>query len=107
VENLDKIENKVKEAVAEYLEKNHFNTHVPYHIMAERESKQHVINIGTSIMLNKLGYDTHPGSFVRAVLNNSLQDAVGCADRTNLQVLPFYATMIYNLSVDLKDLQDE
>lgn len=107
MENYDQAHSKIKEAVYAYLMKNHVNTHVPMDVMMDPESRDHAVTIGTSIMMNKMGYDTRPGSFVQAVLNNSLQDAVGCADHVNVRMLPFYATMMYNLSVDLNDLKDE
>ena len=106
MKDYNQVQSRVKEAVDAYLIKNHRNTHVPMDVMMNPESRDHAVTIGTSIMMNKMGYDTRPGSFVQAVLNNSLQDAVGCADHVNVRMLPFYATMMYNLSVDLNDLKD-
>jgi hypothetical protein len=107
MKNFEQAQSRIKEAVDSYLAANHRNTHVPIDVMMNPEERAHVINIASNIMMNKMGYDTRPGSFVQAVLNNSLQDAVGCADHINVRMLPFYATMMYNLSVDLNDLKDE
>jgi len=107
MKDFEQTQSRVKEAVDSYLIKNWRNTHVPVEIMMNPEDRKHIVNIASNIMMNKMGYDTRPGSFVQAVLNNSLQDAVGCADHINIRMLPFYATMMYNLSVDLNDLKDE
>ena len=48
-------------------------------------------------MLNRIGIDTRPGSFVKAVLDNDLSSAVLRADNINSQMLAFYATMMYNM----------
>ena len=106
MKDFNQVQSRIKEAVDSYLAANHRNTYVPMDVMINTEERAHVVKIGTNIMMNKMGYDTHPGSFVQAVLNNSLQDAVGCADHINVRMLPFYATMMYNLSVDLNDLKD-
>ena len=37
-----------------------------------------------------------PGSFLRAVFENNLADAVGHADQQNLYNLPAYASYLYN-----------
>jgi len=99
--NRDKIESKVRKAVAGYLDKNATNTRVPLHLIVDGEAKSHIINIGTSIMLNRLGVNTYPGSFVQAVLDNDLQGAFSRADNINSQVLGFYITMMYNLGIDI------
>lgn len=99
--NRGKIESKVRKAVGEYLDKNAINTRVPFHVMLDEETKGHVINIGTSIMLNRLGGNTYPGSFVQAVLDNDLSEAFAKADSINAQVLGFYTTMMHNMGVDV------
>jgi len=95
--NLDKIQKAVKD----YLDRNWTTTHVPMEVMSNSESREHVIQIGTNIMANVMGIETNPGSFVKAVINNDLQESVGRADNINVRMLPFYVTMKYNLSVTL------
>ena len=90
----------VKEVTA-YLDKYGPSTGVPYHVMSEQDSKEHVISIGTSIMMNRLGFNTFPGSFVQAVLDNSLSGAFAKADMVNQQCLRFYTTMMYSLGIDI------
>jgi hypothetical protein len=92
---------KVSKAVEAYFDKNATNTRVPLHIIVDGEAKGHVINIGTSIMLNRLGVNTYPGSFVQAVLDNDLHGAFSKADSVNAEVLRFYITMMYNLGIDI------
>ena len=92
---------KVNKAVEAYFDKNATNTRVPLHIIVDGESRRHVINIGTSIMLNRLGINTYPGSFVQAVLDNDLSGAFAKADNVNSQVLGFYITMMYNLGIEI------
>jgi len=92
---------KVNKAVEAYFDKNATNTRVPLHLIVDGEAKSHIINIGTSIMLNRLGVNTYPGSFVQAVLDNDLQGAFSRADNINSQVLGFYITMMYNLGIEI------
>jgi hypothetical protein len=92
---------KVNKAVEAYFDKNATNTRVPLHLIVDGEAKSHIINIGTSIMLNRLGVNTYPGSFVQAVLDNDLSGAFAKADNVNSQVLGFYITMMYNLGIEI------
>lgn len=96
----DEAQKIVKERVSEYLEANAKTTGVPIEILFGEE-REHVVNIGTSIMMNKLGFNTFPGSFVQAVLNNDLSAAFGRADHINRQCLGFYATMMSNLGINI------
>ena len=93
----EQLESKVRKAVTTYLSENFHTTRVPMHIMTHEESREHAISIGTSIMLNRIGIDTRPGSFVKAVLDNDLSSAVLRADNINSQMLAFYTTMMYNM----------
>ena len=92
---------KVNKAVEEYFDENAISTRVPFHLIVDGEAKSHIINIGTSIMLNRLGANTYPGSFVQAVLDNNLSGAFAKADSINAQVLGFYTTMMQNIRVDV------
>ena len=103
----EQIESKVRKAVSEYFDKNAESTRVPLHIVLQDETKGHVINIGTSIMMNRIGIDTYPGSFVKAILDNDLHGAFSRADHINSQVLGFYITMMYNLGIDITNKEIE
>lgn len=43
-----------------------------------------------------LDHGINPGSFLRAVLENNLKEAVGCADEENLRNLPAFVSYFYN-----------
>jgi len=92
---------RVNKAVEDYFDKNATNTRVPLHLVFDDEAKSHIINIGTSIMLNRLGVNTYPGSFVQAVLDNDLSGTFAKADSVNSQVIGFYITMMYNLGINI------
>ena len=83
--------------VTAYLDEYGVSTGVPMHILMDKESRDHVISIGTSIIMNRSGFNTNPGSFVQAVLDNSLSGAFAKADSINQQCLRFYTTMMYSL----------
>jgi hypothetical protein len=63
-----------------------------------QESRQHIVQIGTSILCTKWGVGHPGGSFVQAVVDNKLTEAFGRADSTNKHCLEFYAKLIYNTS---------
>jgi hypothetical protein len=91
----------VTKEVTTYLEKYGESAGVPLHILMSNESREHVISIGTSIMMNRLGFNTYPGSFVQAVLDNNLHSAFNRADSINQQSLRFYIMMMYSLGIDI------
>ncbi len=103
----EKIELKVNLAVANYFRENMISTRVPFHIIQDQEAVGHIINIGTSIMMNKIGIDTYPGSFVKAILDNDLNGAFSRADHINSQVLGFYTTMMFNLGINVTNEEIE
>ena len=98
--NFDEAQKIIREKVSDYLERNAQSTGVPIQILFGEE-REHVVNIGTSIMMNRLGFNTYPGSFVQAVLDNNLTSAFSRADSINRQCLGFYATMICNLGINI------
>ena len=60
------------------------------------ENKEHIINIGTSILCTKWQIGFEGGGFVQAVVDNNLMKAVGSADGTSLKGLKFFASLLYN-----------
>ena len=66
------------------------------------QQKEHVIQIGTSILCTKWKIGYSGGSFVQAVVDNNLMEAVGRADGTNVKMLPFYCKMMYNISMPME-----
>jgi len=66
------------------------------------QQKEHIIQIGTSILCTKWGVGYPGGSFVQAVVDNDLMAAVGRADATNVKMLPFYCKLIYNIGMPME-----
>jgi hypothetical protein len=94
---------KIRTNVEVYLIKNAESCNVPFTSLINDESKDHIVNIGTSIMANRLGIETYPGSFVKAILENDLYEAINRADSVNRGAIPFYVTMIHNLGINLAE----
>jgi len=65
-------------------------------LVADRESRSHVVHCGASILLHRWGYGPPGGSFVEAVAGNDLMEAFGRADWVNVRAIRFYCTLIYN-----------
>ena len=71
-----------------------FTTRIaPFH-----EEREHVVNIGTSILGTKWGIGYPGGSFVQAIVNNDLMETFGRADHINLNAIRFYVSLLYNQS---------
>jgi len=90
---------KIRTNVEVYLIKNAEFCNVPITSLINDESKEHIVNIGTSIMANRLGIETYPGSFVKAILDNNLYEAINRADSVNRGAITFYVTMMHNLGI--------
>lgn len=65
-------------------------------LVADLESRSHVVHCGASILLHRWGYGPPGGSFVEAVAGNDLMEAFGRADWVNVRAIRFYCTLIYN-----------
>lgn len=64
----------------------------------EPTSREHIVNIGTSILCTKWQVGVPGGSFVRAVVDNDLMGAFGRADSINQQAIQFYVMLLHNSS---------
>ena len=84
---------RIKTAVEEYYDQHAEHCGVGYRGPDER---QHIIEIGTSILCTKWKVGPAGGSFVQAVVNNDLMGAFNWADSINQKVLRFYCSLIYN-----------
>lgn len=60
------------------------------------DSRQHIIDIGTSILCTKWGVGYPGGSFVQAVVSNNLMESFSRADSINSGAIRFYCSLIYN-----------
>ncbi len=90
---------KIRANVEVYLVKNAKSCGLPITSLFVDEERNHIIDIGTAIMANRLGIETYPGSFVKAILNNDLYEAINRADTVNRGAITFYVTMMYNLGI--------
>ena len=84
---------QVRDLVTEYYNSNFFNI-MGYYLT--NSDKEHVINIGTSILCTKWNIGYPGGSFVQAVVNNDLMETFSRADNVNAKVIKFYCHLIYN-----------
>jgi hypothetical protein len=61
------------------------------------EDKQHVIQIGTSILCTKWEIGYQGGGFVQSVVDNDLNGAISKADGTSMRALKFFCQLMYNV----------
>jgi hypothetical protein len=92
--SMEQIE-RISEAVEKYLTRN--SKLVPMHHLLNKESREHIVRIGTSIMCKKWEIGPTPGSFVTAICSNDLRGAVNRADTVNGDCIRFYVTLYENL----------
>ena len=78
---------------------NHFNQNAEYTGVANlgESEKNHIIEIGTSILCTKWKVGYEGGSFVRTFVNNDLMGAIGRADGTSYKGFKFFASLMYNV----------
>jgi hypothetical protein len=91
---------KIKAQVQAYFDKN-AEMYISILPFMSEEDKNHIVNIGTSIICTRHNIGYPGGSFVNAIVNNDLQGACANADATNVHALKFYCMMIYNMPVNL------
>lgn len=86
----------VRKVVEEFYEKNKRRTRLE--ILSDGEI-EHVIDMGTEILLAK--WDVRPayGDFVRAFIDNNLRETFGQADATNIVAIHFYIQLSYNVGM--------
>jgi hypothetical protein len=90
----------IKSQVQAYFDKN-ASMYIPNFETLSEEGKNHIVNIGTSIICTRNGVGYPGGSFVQSVVNNDLRGAFANADGTNINAIRFYLMMMYNMSVTL------
>ena len=92
---LEKIEIVKKEVV------DHFNKNAEYTGVAElsESEKNHIIEIGTSILCTKWEVGYEGGSFVKSFVNNDLMGAIGRTDGTSYKGFKFFASLMYNVGM--------
>ena len=92
---------EVRDIVRHYFEENSMYAGIDD---MSTDNKEHVINIGASILCTKWDIGHKGGSFVQAVVANDLSKALGCADYINEKALKFYCQLIQNVGmIDVTD----
>ena len=90
--------NKVKEIVKDYLAKNGMY-YIPNFDRLSSDEYNHILNIGTDIMLNHWGMNEYEsGSFIKNFINNDLQGTFASADSINQNCIRFYLMLKHNAS---------
>lgn len=84
----------VRTVVSDYFDK-HAVQYVPYMMM--NIERDHIVNIGTSILCAKWNVGYTGGSFVQAMVSNDLSEAFGRADDINVHCIRFYLMLMYNV----------
>ena len=84
----------VRSVVSDYFDKYGIQ-YVP--ILMMTNEKNHIIEIGTSILCTKWKVGYPGGSFAKAVVDNNLSEAFGRADDINIHCIRFYVMLMYNV----------
>lgn len=84
----------VRAVVSDYFDKYAIQ-YVPYTMM--NIERDHIVDIGTSILCTKWNVGYPGGSFAQAVVNNDLAEAFGRADDINVHCIRFYVMLMYNV----------
>ena len=91
-------ETTVAMAVGKYIEANGLK-YIPGLQNMGQEEMEHILRIGTSIMLNHWDLAIYPpGSFVKAIVEGDLDGAFARADHINTKAIRLYVMMKHNLS---------
>lgn len=88
----------IKSLVQAYFDKNAHH-YIPNFESLSNEDKDHIVNIGTSIICTLHGIGYQGGSFVQSIVNNDLQGAFTNADSVNINAIRFYLMMMCNMPV--------
>lgn len=92
-------EEKIRKKVEEFLllSQNRSTLKPSQTIMLSSEGvKEHVINIGTSIICTKLNVGYPGGSFVQSIVGNKLKESFQLADNINKEFIGFYCELLDN-----------
>lgn len=87
----------IRDKVEEYV-LNNGRYYIPNYNELSMQDIRHIINIGTSILLHKHNIVPYsPGDFVKALLNNDLEQTFSRADNINLNAIHFYVMLVNNI----------
>ena len=90
-------EQRIRQKVSQMLESEPGRDSSLRASISDPEDRDHIVNIGTSILCTKWGIGYSGGSFVQAVVDNDLMGAFSRADHTNKNAIGFYCKLLYNV----------
>lgn len=95
-ETVNRIKGKVEDLLEQEIQSPYCN---PIFGMQARDpdAREHIIQIGTSIISTRDGIGPPGGSFVQAIVDNDLMAAFGRADHINQNSIYFYCKLMYNI----------
>lgn len=85
---------EVKKTVTAYYDKN-----IAYYGDFNKDERDHIINIGTSILCTKWEIGYAGGGFVRSFIDNDLIGTLSRADSTCIKALKFFSVLHYNVGM--------
>jgi hypothetical protein len=91
------MENKIEIVRTEVIKHFNDNSHYMEVSNLNKSEKNHIIEIGTSILCTKWGVGYDGGSFVQSFVNNDLLGAINRADSTSYKGFKFFASLMYNV----------
>lgn len=90
---------RVNKVVKDYLDKNGMH-YIPNFNQLSSDEYNHILNIGTDIMLNYWDMNEYEsGSFVTNLINNDLVGTFASADNINQNCIKFYVMLKHNASL--------
>ena len=92
--NPEEQQDRVRAVVSDYFDK-YADKYLP--LYPKLTEKEHIINIGTSILCTKWKVGYPGGSFAKAVVDNDLSESFGRADEINVHCIRFYLMLMYNV----------
>jgi hypothetical protein len=88
---------RIRTEVALFLIQHWSEANIPENFITYKETADHIINIGTSILCTKWGVGPEGGGFVKAIVNNDLMATFNRADNINRRCIEFYCFLLYNM----------
>ena len=89
----------VRNEVEKFYEENGADCGLAYMLA---EQRNHILDIGTSILCTKWNVGYPGGGFVQAFVANDLMNAIGRADSTTIKGFKFFGMLVYNVGKPYK-----
>lgn len=95
-ERISSIRDRVEDLLEQEIRNSYCNPIFKMQIL-DPDAREHIIQIGTSIISTREGIGPPGGSFVQAIVDNDLMAAFGRADHINLNSIYFYCKLMYSI----------